>query len=59
MGVVGYTIHELNAALAKADAGNTDNDSGAPHNWDEGWASSTDLTSTGRRSPAHHEEARC
>ena len=38
MGMVGYTIHELNAAVAKADAGNTDNDSGAPHNWDEGWA---------------------
>ena len=38
MGMVGYTIHELNAAIAKADAGNVDNDSGAPHNWDEGWA---------------------
>ena len=38
MGMVGYTIHELNAAIAKADAGNVDDDSGAPHNWDEGWA---------------------
>ena len=38
MGMVGYTIHELNSAVAKADAGNVDNDSGAPHNWDEGWA---------------------
>jgi len=38
MGMVGYTIHELNSAIAKADAGNVDNDSGAPHNWDEGWA---------------------
>ena len=38
MGMVAYTIHELNAAVAKADAGNVDNDSGAPHNWDEGWA---------------------
>ena len=38
MGMVGYTIHELNAAVAKADAGNIDDDTGAPHNWDEGWA---------------------
>ena len=38
MGMVAYTIHELNSATAKADAGNVDNDSGAPHNWDEGWA---------------------
>ncbi|MCH2641417.1 MAG: FEA1-related lipoprotein [Candidatus Thalassarchaeum sp.] len=38
MGMVAYTIHELNSAIAKADAGNIDNDTGAPHNWDEGWA---------------------
>ena len=38
LGMVAYTIHELNAAVAKAEAGNVDNDSGAPHNWDEGWA---------------------
>jgi hypothetical protein len=38
MGMVGYTIHEINSAVAKADAGNIDDDSGAPHNWDEGWA---------------------
>ena len=38
MGMVAYTIHELNSAITKADAGNVDNDSGAPHNWDEGWA---------------------
>ena len=38
MGMVAYTIHELNSAIAKADAGNVDNDTGAPHNWDEGWA---------------------
>ena len=38
MGMVAYTIHELNSAVAKADAGNVDNDTGAPHNWDEGWA---------------------
>ena len=38
MGMVAYTIHELNSAIAKADAGNVDNDSGAPHNWDEAWA---------------------
>ncbi len=38
MAMVAYTIHELNTAVAKADAGNVDNDTGAPHNWDEGWA---------------------
>ena len=38
MGMVGYTIHEINSAVAKADAGNIDDDTGAPHNWDEGWA---------------------
>ncbi len=38
MAMVAYTIHELNSAVAKAEAGNQDNDSGAPHNWDEGWA---------------------
>ena len=44
MGMVAYTIHELNSAIAKADAGNVDNDSGAPHNWDEGWAFSVSYT---------------
>ncbi|DAC34166.1 MAG TPA: hypothetical protein HA286_07090, partial [Candidatus Poseidoniaceae archaeon] len=34
MGMVGYTIHEINSAVAKADAGNIDDDTGAPHNWD-------------------------
>ncbi len=38
MGMIAYTIHELNAAVIKADAGNVDDDSGAPHAWDEGWA---------------------
>ena len=38
LGMVAYTIHELNTAVGKADAGNVDNDTGAPHNWDEGWA---------------------
>ncbi len=38
MGMVAYTIHELGSAATKAAAGNVDNDSGAPHNWDEGWA---------------------
>ena len=39
MAMVAYTIHELNTAINKAEAGNyADNDSGAPHNWDEGWA---------------------
>ena len=38
LGMVAYTIHELNSAVGKADDGNVDNDTGAPHNWDEGWA---------------------
>ena len=38
MGMIAYTIHELNTAIGKADAGNVDDDTGAPHNWDEGWA---------------------
>ena len=38
MGMIAYTIHELNTAVGKADAGNVDDDTGAPHNWDEGWA---------------------
>ena len=38
MGMVAYTIHELNSAIAKANDGNIDDDTGAPHNWDEGWA---------------------
>jgi len=39
MAMVAYTIHELNTAVNKAEAGNWENnDSGAPHNWDEGWA---------------------
>ena len=38
LGMVAYTIHELNSAVIKADDGNVDNDTGAPHNWDEGWA---------------------
>ena len=33
-----YAIHELNAAIAKAQDGNWDVNSGAPHAWDEGWA---------------------
>ena len=37
MGMVGYTIHELNAAIAKAEAGNWGTDD-AQHAWDEGWA---------------------
>ncbi len=38
LGMVAYTIHELGSAIAKANDGNVDNDTGAPHNWDEGWA---------------------
>ena len=36
--MIAWTIHELVAALDKAADGNFDVDSGAPHNWDEGWA---------------------
>ena len=36
--MVAWTFHELVAALDKAAAGNIDPASGAPHNWDEGWA---------------------
>lgn len=36
--MIAYAIHELVAALNKAADSNFDVDSGAPHNWDEGWA---------------------
>lgn len=36
--MVAWTIHELNSALEKAEAGEIDSDEGAPHNWDEAWA---------------------
>ena len=36
--MIAWAVHELVAALDKAAAGNFDVDSGAPHNWDEGWA---------------------
>ena len=36
--LVAWTVHELHAALAKAADKNFDAESGAPHNWDEGWA---------------------
>ena len=36
--MVAWTVHEINAALAKGADGNYDPASGAPHNWDEGWA---------------------
>ena len=36
--MIAWTIHELVAALAKADDGNFDPEKGAPHNWDEAWA---------------------
>ena len=37
MGMVGYTLHELNAAIIKAEAGDWGTDK-AQHAWDEGWA---------------------
>ncbi len=36
--MVAWVVHELNAALAKAEDGDFDVASGAVHNWDEGWA---------------------
>ena len=36
--MIAWAIHELVAALNKAADSNFDVDSGAPHNWDEGWA---------------------
>ncbi len=36
--MIAWTLHELVAALDKAADGSFDIDSGAPHNWDEGWA---------------------
>ena len=36
--MVAWTLHEVIAALGKAGDGNFDPASGAPHNWDEGWA---------------------
>ncbi len=36
--LVAWTIHELNTALDKAEAGELDPAEGAPHNWDEAWA---------------------
>ena len=37
LGMVAYTLHELNAAIIKAEAGNWGTDD-AQHAWDEGWA---------------------
>ena len=36
--MVAWALHEVVAAMVKATAGNFDPASGAPHNWDEGWA---------------------
>lgn len=36
--MIAWVIHELVVALDKAADGNIDVNSGAPHNWDEGWA---------------------
>ncbi len=36
--MIAWAVHELVAALGKAAEGNIDPASGAPHNWDEGWA---------------------
>eukprot|EP00633_Aureoumbra_lagunensis_P003498 CAMPEP_0197301794 /NCGR_PEP_ID=MMETSP0890-20130614/50624_1 /TAXON_ID=44058 ORGANISM="Aureoumbra lagunensis, Strain CCMP1510" /NCGR_SAMPLE_ID=MMETSP0890 /ASSEMBLY_ACC=CAM_ASM_000533 /LENGTH=1198 /DNA_ID=CAMNT_0042781187 /DNA_START=143 /DNA_END=3739 /DNA_ORIENTATION=- len=33
-----YSTHELYSSLSKCEAGNVDDNSGAPHAWDEGWA---------------------
>ncbi len=36
--MIAWVIHELVVAMDKAREGNFDPASGAPHNWDEGWA---------------------
>ena len=36
--IVAWALHEVIGALGKAGDGNFDPASGAPHNWDEGWA---------------------
>ena len=36
--MIAWAIHELVAALKKAEDGNFDPEKGAPHNWDEFWA---------------------
>ncbi len=36
--MVAWALHEVVAAMNKAADGNFDPASGAPHNWDEGWA---------------------
>jgi hypothetical protein len=36
--MVSWVLHELAAALDKAEAGEYDPADGAPHNWDEAWA---------------------
>ncbi|MQG87403.1 MAG: hypothetical protein FI699_00840 [SAR202 cluster bacterium] len=36
--MISWAIHELVAAMAKAEDGNFDAETGAPHNWDEVWA---------------------
>ena len=36
--MVAWALHEVVAAMVKAVDGNFDPASGAPHNWDEGWA---------------------
>ena len=33
-----YVLHEYESAIVKCEAGSLDDDSGAPHAWDEGWA---------------------
>ena len=36
--MVAWVVHELRTAVTKAEAGDIDAASGAPHNWDEAWA---------------------
>lgn len=36
--MVAWVVHELNSAISKANDANFDIQSGAVHNWDEGWA---------------------
>ena len=36
--MIAWVVHELRTAITKAEAGDIDPASGAPHNWDEAWA---------------------
>jgi len=49
--VTWYASHELEAAIDKLEANNTDDAKGAPHAWDEGWAFYYGSEESGEGSP--------